>query len=367
MVGKQVDTSAFSFEVLDSPSIRKLYSTDASEYQELPLAVAFPEKPEHIQELIRYAGEQGLSLIPRAAGTSLAGQVVGKGIVVDAGRHMNRILDIDPEGRRVRVEPGVVRDELNHQLRPHGLLFGPETSTANRAMIGGMVGNNSCGANSLVYGSTREHLVSCRGYLSDGSEVEFRELGQEEFDKKCQLEGLEGEIYRKCRSLLGNSANRSSIRDNFPKASIPRRNTGYALDLLMDAMVFNPDSEKPFNLCKLIAGSEGTLFFGTEFELSCDPLPPPHSALLCAHFETVDQALRSVLTALAHQPSAVELIDHHVLEATKRNRGQAKNRFFVKGDPGAILVIDIRRDSADLVDTTIEKLAPSGLERIFQC
>jgi FAD/FMN-containing dehydrogenase/Fe-S oxidoreductase len=356
MSGPFVDPSAFSFEVLDTPSIRKLYATDASEYQELPMAVAFPEKPAHVGELVKYAKKHGLSLIPRAAGTSLAGQVVGNGIVVDAGRHMSRILEIDPIGKRVRVESGVVRDELNHELRPHGMFFGPETSTANRAMIGGMVGNNSCGSNSLVYGSTREHLVSCWGYLSDGSEVEFKGLSEAEFDEKCRLECLEGDIYRRCRDLLGNSANRKRIQDNFPKASIPRRNTGYALDLLMDAQVFNPESDKPFNLCKLIAGSEGTLFFGTEFELSCDPLPPPHSALLCAHFDSVDQALRSVLTALAHQPSAVELIDHHVLEATKRNRGQAKNRFFVKGDPGAILVIDIRRDSADSVDSIIEKL-----------
>jgi FAD/FMN-containing dehydrogenase len=183
------------------------YATDASEYQELPMAVAFPERPEHIRELIRYAAEQGLSLIPRAAGTSLAGQVVGNGIVVDAGRHMNRILEVDPIGKRVRVEPGVVRDELNHKLRPHGMLFGPETSTANRAMIGGMVGNNSCGSNSLVYGSTREHLVSCRGFLSDGSEVEFKELNRAEFDVKCQLQCLEGEIYRKCHELFDDNLN----------------------------------------------------------------------------------------------------------------------------------------------------------------
>lgn len=346
----------FSFEYATGSAIRLLYATDASEYQELPAAVAFPETPHHIQQLIRHAHASKLSLIPRAAGTSLAGQVVGSGIVVDAGRLMNRILSIDPAKGLVRVEPGVVRDELNRELAKHGLFFGPETSTANRAMIGGMVGNNSCGANSLVYGSVRDHLVSCKGFLSDGSAVEFKALTAEEFDSRCAGDSLESEIYRCCRDMLGNPEKRALIRDNYPKSTIPRRNTGYALDLLMDADVLDPGSEKPFNLCKLVAGSEGTLFFGTEFELHCNPLPPPHTALLCAHFETVDEALRSVITALEQRPAAVELIDHHVLEATKRNRGQARNRFFVKGDPGAILVIDIRRDTEAEVDAAIGKI-----------
>lgn len=346
----------FSFQFHTDETLRQLYATDASEYQELPAAVAFPEKPEHIRELIRYAQEAGLSLIPRGAGTSLAGQVVGSGIVVDAGRHLNKVLSIDADNRRVRVQPGVVRNELNHALQPHGMLFGPETSTANRAMIGGMVGNNSCGSNSLVYGSTREHLIACTGYLTDGSEVTFEALSPEVFEAKCQGTSLEAAIYQKCRELLGNAANRALITKHYPKRSIPRRNTGYALDLLMDADVFDPTSDKPFNLCKLIAGSEGTLFFGTEFELDCDPLPPQHSALLCAHFETIDQALRSVLPALNSQPFGVELLDRHILEATKRNREQAKNRFFVEGDPGAILVVDIRKDSEAEVDHTIAQV-----------
>ncbi|WP_269522428.1 FAD-binding and (Fe-S)-binding domain-containing protein [Coraliomargarita parva] len=339
------------------PVLRKLYSTDASEYQELPLAVAFPETEADIATLIRFAGENGLSLIPRAAGTSLAGQVVGNGIVVDAGKHFGQILSLDADKGIVRVQPGVVRNELNHYLLPHGLLFGPETSTANRAMIGGMVGNNSCGSNSLMYASTREHLISTRGFLSDGSEVTFKALTPDEFTAKCEGETLEAAIYRKCRELLGDAANRALITEKFPKRSIPRRNTGYALDLLMDAEVFDPASDKPFNLCKLIAGSEGTLFFGVEFELLCDPLPPKHSALLCAHFENVDQALRSVLPALAYKPSGVELLDRYILEATKRNREQLKNRFFVEGDPGAILVVDIRRDDAEEVDAVIAKVA----------
>lgn len=347
---------AFSFQFHTDNTLRTLYATDASEYQELPTAVAFPEKAEHIRELILYAKEHQLSLIPRGAGTSLAGQVVGNGIVVDAGRHLNQILSIDAEKRRVRVQPGVVRNELNHALQPHGMLFGPETSTANRAMIGGMVGNNSCGSNSLVYGSTREHLIACKGYLSDGSEATFEALTPEQFNAKCEGSGLEAHIYQTCRELLSDKANRALITKHYPKRSIPRRNTGYALDLLMDADVFDPSSDKPFNLCKLIAGSEGTLFFGTEFELECDPLPPKCSALLCVHFNTVDEALRSVIPALNAKPFGVELLDHHILEATKRNREQAKNRFFVEGDPGAILVVDLRAESDDAVDAMIQQV-----------
>src|SRR6185369_9744047 len=187
-------------------------------------------------------------------------------------RHMNQIIAFDPERRRVRVQPGVVRNDLNLHLKPHGLHFTPETSTANRAMIGGMVGNNSCGANSIVYGSTREHLVSARGFLGDGSEVTFGPLTRDEFAAKCDgPDTLETRIYRTVRELLGDEKNRRLIRDNFPKPTVTRRNTGYALDRLMECNVFDPASEQPFNLCKLIAGSEGTLFFGVEFELNCAP------------------------------------------------------------------------------------------------
>ncbi|HVU25543.1 MAG TPA: FAD-linked oxidase C-terminal domain-containing protein [Opitutus sp.] len=324
-------------------AVRLLYATDASEYQELPAAVAFPRSDAHVRALVRFARAQGIGLIPRAAGTSLAGQVVGRGIVVDLGRHMNRIVAIDAAARRVRVQPGVVRNELNLALQPHGLLFGPETSTASRAMLGGMVGNNSCGTNSIVHGSTRDHLVSARGFLSDGSEATFGPLTPKEFAAKCAgPDTLETRIYREVRDLLGDVANRRLIRENFPKPEVVRRNTGYALDALMDCAVFEPASDRPFNLCRLIAGSEGTLFLGVEFEFNCEPLPPP-PALLCVHCATLDEALRAVLIALPHRPSAAEVIDRHLLEATRRNLEQARNRFFVEGDPGGILVVELRR------------------------
>jgi hypothetical protein len=259
-------------ELRADATTRRLYATDASEYQEMPVAVALPKSEGDLGKLIAFANQHGIGLIPRTAGTSLAGQVVGNGIVVDVGRHLNRIVTIDAAARRVRVQPGVVRNELNLALAPHGLFFTPETSTANRAMIGGMVGNNSCGANSIIYGSTREHLVSARGFLSDGSEVTFGPLTREEFAAKCAGPNtLETEIYRTVRALLGDAQNRELIRANYPKPSVTRRNTGYALDQLMACQVFDPSSEKPFNLCQLIAGSEGTLFFGVDFERTLPP------------------------------------------------------------------------------------------------
>jgi FAD/FMN-containing dehydrogenase/Fe-S oxidoreductase len=329
--------------------VRKLYSTDASEFQEMPAAVAVPSGGEDIARLIAFANRHRIGLIPRTAGTSLAGQVVGNGIVVDTGRHMNRILSIDAAARRVRVQPGVVRNELNAALAPHGLMFGPETSTANRAMMGGMVGNNSCGSNSLVYGSTRDHLVSTSGFLSDGSTATFGPLEPAEFEAKCNgPDSLETRIYRTLRNMLADPVNRAAITDGFPAPGVTRRNTGYALDLLMRSSAFDPSCGEPFNMCRILAGSEGTLFFGIEFELHCVPLPPP-AAVMCAHFRSVGESLRANLVALRHNPSASELIDKHILDCTKKNIEQSRNRFFVEGDPGAILVIEIRRE--DPVET----------------
>src|SRR5246127_492003 len=199
--------------------MRTLYATDASVYREMPQAVALPKTEEDICKLVRFARERGTSLIPRTAGTSLAGQVVGAGIVVDVSRHFTRILEIDAAQRRVRVQPGVVRNELNLALAPHGVFFAPETSTQNRCMIGGMVGNNACGANSVVYGSTREHLVSLRAVMSDGSIAEFGSLSPVEFAAKCSGDTLEATVYREINKLLGDAGNRAEISREFPKPS----------------------------------------------------------------------------------------------------------------------------------------------------
>jgi FAD/FMN-containing dehydrogenase/Fe-S oxidoreductase len=329
-------------------AMRTLYATDASAYAEMPLAVAIPQTVDDIKKLITFASKETTSLIPRTAGTSLAGQVVGKGIVVDVSKHFTQILELNTAEGWVRVQPGVVRDELNQYLKPYGLFFGPETSTANRAMIGGMVGNNSCGSNSIVYRSTREHLLAVKALLSDGSEVEFKQLNFDEFITKCSGETLEAALYTSIRTQLSNYENQVEIRKEFPKKSIERRNTGYAIDMLLDTAPFTAGGDD-FNFCKLIAGSEGTLAFITEIKLNVVPLPPKEAGLLCVHFNTVQEALLANLIALKYQPSASELIDHYILDCTKDNIEQSQNRFFVQGNPGAILVVEYARDGREEV------------------
>ena len=327
-------------------TMRILYATDASAYREMPLAVAIPKTEKDIKKLIQFANDNTTSLIPRTAGTSLAGQVVGNGIIVDVSKNFTNILELNTEENWVRVQPGVIRDELNMFLKPHGLFFGPETSTANRAMIGGMVGNNSCGSNSVVYRSTREHLLEVKAILSDGTDVEFKTVTNDAFHAKCETDNLEGKIYKNIRSILSNYDNQQEIRKQFPKKSVERRNTGYAIDMLLEKAPFvagMPD----FNFCELIAGSEGTLAFITEVKLNVVPLPPKETGLLCIHFNSIDESLRANLIALKYKPSASELIDHYILECTKGNIEQSKNRFFVQGDPGAILVIEFVKNTRE--------------------
>lgn len=331
--------------------MRTLYATDASAYREMPTAVAIPANIEDIKKLINFARENGSSVIPRTAGTSLAGQVVGNGIVVDVSKNFTKILEINKSEQWVRVQPGVVRDVLNMELKKHGLFFGPETSTANRAMIGGMVGNNSCGSNSVIYGSTREHLLEVKAILSDGSEVEFKSSRITELkelldtaERKNGTATLSEKIYRETNKILADSFNQTEIRKEFPKPTIERRNTGYALDMLLSCEPYTQGG-KPFNLCELIAGSEGTLCFLTEIKLHVNDLPPTEIGLVCGHFNTIDEALRANLIGLKYKPSASELMDHYILECTKANKEHSQNRFFVQGDPGAILVVELRGDT----------------------
>jgi FAD/FMN-containing dehydrogenase/Fe-S oxidoreductase len=336
--------SEFEGELATDKAFRILYATDASAYREIPMAVAFPKNKEDIRLLIRFAKKHNTSLIPRAAGTSLAGQVVGRGIVVDVSKYMTNILEINEKERWVRVEPGVVLDELNKVLKPYGLFFSPETSTSNRCMIGGMIGNNSCGAHSLIHGSTRDHLISLNTMLCDGTEAEFGQLTREEFISRSKLSSLEGHLYRNIDGILSEPENQLEIRKEFPHPEIRRRNTGYAIDLLLDSQPFSEVEEK-FNFSKLIAGSEGTLAFITEAKLHLDPLPPPVTGLICVHCHTLEDALRGNLIALKYKPGAIELMDHTVMELSKQNIEQNKNRFFIQGDPVAMLIVEFARDS----------------------
>ena len=325
---------------------RIIYATDGSAYRELPAAVARPRNKDDIIKIIQFARENGTSVIPRGAGTSLAGQVVGPGIVIDISKYLNRIAEFDPARKWVVVEPGVVLAELNIFLAPHKLLFGPETSTANRCCLGGMLGNNSCGLHSIIYGSVRDHILEIEAILSDGSGVTFRELTTEEFNAKCDgnPDLLETRIYRNLMDILVSGTNRSEILENFPDPRVTRRNNGYALDSLIDTDPFTGNGKK-INVCKLLAGSEGTLAFTTRMKLNLISLPAKIAGLVCAHFSSVQDALRANIIALRHQPASIELIDDFIINCTKDNIEQTKNRFFIKGDPKIVLIIEFLEDT----------------------
>ncbi len=353
----KIALDGFKGEFHDSLAMRRIYATDASVYQQLPAAVAIPKTDDDLLLLIQVASKFKVGLIPRTAGTSLAGQVVGAGMVVDMSRHMNRILEVNRDEKWVRVQPGVIRNELNMALQEQGLLFGPETSTANRAMVGGMLGNNSCGSNSVVYGSTRDKTLSVTGFLSDGSKATFENLSLEAFQQQIQPDesSLSHRIYRGLNQMLSDQQNRQQIFDGFPDPQIKRRNTGYALDLLAQTNPFG-DYESGFNLAKLIAGSEGTLMLVTEIKLQCDDLPPEHSCIVCPHFESIDQALHANIVAMNHSPYASELIDRMVLQGASRNFEQRENMQFISGDPGAILIIELRAESRQALDQQVARL-----------
>ncbi len=347
--------ASFQGDIYLDEHIRTLYSTDASAYKELPIAVVRPKNKEDIHKLIDLANEHNVPLIPRTAGTSLAGQVVGSGIIADVSKYMTNVLELNVEEKWIDVQPGVILDDLNLMLKEHGLFFGPETSTSSRCMIGGMVGNNSCGAHSLVYGSTREHTLRIETILSDNSEVVFEELSKAEFEAKCELKTLEGDIYRRTRDILANEENQKEIIKEFPEPDLERRNTGYAIDLLLQDTFFGSDNDK-FNFTKLLAGSEGTLAFSTSIRLNLVDLPPKNKALVCVHLDSVYDALDANIIALKHSPAAIELMDKAIMDLTKENITQQKNRFFVKDDPGALLIVEFAEQNQQLVDDKIKAM-----------
>lgn len=347
---------------------RTIYATDASVYKEMPTAVARPKTKEDIKKLIRFANETKIPLVPRTAGTSLAGQVVGSGIIVDVSKHFTEILEVNKEEKWVRVQPGVIRNDLNVYLKQFGLFFGPETSTASRCMIGGMVGNNSCGAHSPIYGTTRDHLLELEVILADGSDAHFGKITKDTFDQKCEGDSLEAQIYRSTKEMLGNTVNQDEIRKEFPKPEINRRNTGYAIDVLLESEPFT-DGKEGFNFCKLLAGSEGTLAFTTEIKIGLVDLPPKEVAVLAIHSNSINHALKANIIALKYKPGASELMDKIILDCTKNNKEQNANRFFVEGDPAGVLCVEWERESKeeieDICNKVIAEVQEAGLGYAF--
>jgi len=332
-----------------------LYATDASVYKILPLAVAFPKNDNDLILLIDFAHEHQTSLIPRTAGTSLAGQCLGKGIVVDVSKHFTAILDLDLAQQRVRVQPGVNRDALNDYLKPHGLFFGPNTSTSSYCMMGGMVGNNSSGTTSIRYGVTRDQIIELETVLSDGSKAIFKEIGKKDFTLKTQEQSLEGTIYSYFQQTLSQATIRQKIEEDFPEASIHRRNTGYAIDELIQQQPFTTEGDL-FNLSKLLAGSEGTLAITTAMTLQLAPLPPKNVVILALHFESISSAMQAVVPVMQHQLYTCELMDKTILDCTKGHPGYQEHRLFIRGDPKAVLLLELRDEDKQGLDNQLRDL-----------
>ena len=328
------------------------YATDATVYQEKPLAVSIPKDVDDLKLLINFATKHHVTLIPRAAGTSLAGQVVGNGIVVDISKFFCEIIEVNETEKWVRVQPGVIRDDLNKHLKPYGLMFGPETSTANRAMIGGMVGNNSCGLHSIVWGNVRDHLLEAKVLLSDGNEYL---IDENLTSRSVSSNGFADKIISALEALLSNEQHQQAIEANFPKASISRRNSGYALDAVLKMKPFNAEGNN-LNLCALLAGSEGTLAFSTELKLNLIDLPPAHTALVCVHTNTIDDALWANIIALKQQPTASELVDKFICDFTIGHPEYQQHRFFMMGDPAAILMVEFMEHSQDVLQNKVDSL-----------
>ena len=340
-------TGEVRFERLD----RAIYSTDASVYQIVPLGVVLPKTSEDVTATLKVCEHFGVPITARGGGTSQAGQSIGPGVILDFSKYLNRILEINVPDKWVRVEPGCVLDDLNQQLKPHGLQFAPDISTASRATIGGMVANNSSGTHSIIHGKTIDHVLELKVLLADGSVVHVAPMDDVQVDVKCQQQDREGACYRVVRRLANEHA--AEIDRRFPK--ILRRVGGYNLD------AFAPSSsrrEVNVNLAHLFVGSEGTLGIVLEAKLRLIELPTA-KALLVVQFADLLDALAATPIILQHRPAAVEVMDRFILDCTKLNAESARLRDFVKGDPGAILIIEFYGDTSQELLPRIDALESS--------
>ncbi|MEK7364356.1 MAG: FAD-binding oxidoreductase, partial [candidate division NC10 bacterium] len=313
-------------EVRFDKMTRLLYATDASMYQMEPIGVVIPRHAGDVQAAFEVANRQNVPILPRGGGTSLNGQTVNRAIVLDFSPHMNRVLEVNEAEGWARVEPGLVQDELNAHVRPLGLLFGPDTSTSNRATLGGMIGNNSGGAHSIAYGLTVEHVIELTALLADGSRVVFGEVTPEVFRQKMQAAGLEGQIYREVARIKEQYAD--EIRARYPKHW--RRVCGYNLDELL--------KDRLLNMARLVVGSEGTLLTVVEAKVRLVPRPKK-TALDVVHYRDIQEALESSQAILETGPYAVELTDKMILDLARGNIEQSQRMGFVQGDPAAILIV----------------------------
>jgi len=333
--------SALEGEVRFDTISRALYSTDASVYQIEPLGVVVAKSREDVVRTVTICARHRCPLTMRGGATSQAGQAVGSGVIVDTSKYFNRILEVNPAGQWARVEPGVVLDELNAALRPHNLRFAPDISTASRATIGGMMANNSAGARSVLYGKTIDHVLEQHVVLADGSLAHFRSLQACELDELCARDSLEGACYREVRRTV--RENVEEIDRRYPK--VLRRVGGYNLDELVAACV--PGNPMPFNMAKLMVGSEGTLAVVLEAKLALVPLPK-FKAVLAVQFADLLEALEATPAILAHRPSAIEVMDRFILDYTRQSAAlESMKRTFIDGDPEALLCIELYAEAKE--------------------
>jgi len=351
-------------DVLFDEITRMLYATDASIYQQRPLAVIKPRHRDDCIKLMQFAHDHKLPVIPRAAGTSLGGQVVGDALIIDFSCYMNNISEINVETQTARVQPGVVLDVLNQASRKSGLQFAADPSTTNRCTISGVIGNNAWGAHSPMYGTTRDHIISIDAVLANGENLLFNALDDKALAHLLTTSTQEAQLYQ--RLINDINENRDHILKAYPVETLPC-NMGYALNALANQQPWNVHGA-PLNLTTLLCGSEGSLALTTEATIKLVPIPK-HKHMLCCHFETLPDALEAVQLAVNLQANAVELLDDAILALTKSNLEQQRNRDWIKGDPKAVLLVEFCGENPselnDRVAALMEELSRSGLSRQY--
>jgi len=313
---------------------RKIYSTDASMYEMEPVGVVLPRTDADVRKTLEIARRHQAAILPRGGGTSLAGQTVGEALVLDFSKYMNRVIELNADEKWARVQPGLVQDHFNDYLSPHGFVFGPNTSTSSRATIGGMVGNNSSGSRSIVYGKTVDHVIEASGYFADGAPFSFGPRDADSLEELMERDSRSGRLHKAIKGVV--DAHRREIADRYPK--IMRRVSGYNLDELAN-------EAQPFNLAKLLTGSEGTLGVITEIKARVCPKPKALGVLV-VHFHGIEEALAASATILAHDVAAIEIIDRVIIELAKRNlEARRLMGSFVEGDPDSFLTIEFFAES----------------------
>src|SRR5262245_57139419 len=337
--------SSISGEIRFDKVSRALYATDASVYQIEPVGVVVPRSRDDLIRIVAICAEFRCPITMRGGGTSQAGQAIGPGLVVDTSKYLRTVLELNVAERWARVEPGLVLDELNAQLRPHGLRFAPDVSTASRATIGGMMANNSSGARSVIYGKTIGHVIEQEVALSDGSVVHFGPIDREQLARKRTESSLEGACYRVISDLV--ERHRHEVEQRFPR--VLRRVGGYNLDEFIR-------DDRPFNLAKLMVGSEGTLGVVLSAKVNLVPLPKA-KAVLAIQFTSLLESLSAAPLILRHRPSAVEVMDKSILDFTRQSAMlEGLRRSFIECDPAALLFVEFYGDRADELPPRLEAL-----------